>query len=218
VTVAADIEAAKRALDPAEREAKLKQALAKAKNAAHTERNLRGMAEAERDDLRREVESLRSANTRMATAIENATPPDFSAKEVRDAKAVADRAVQSKMLSQVARDEARARADAAEKARAEAEAESRHVEKHADRRVREAEKVRDEVLEKAAKAGSSGFQRGVDAMERAYVAAVLAVKKGVPGIVVLNDDAPKEEMYEQVWGKAYDIVKSFRDQIDLDDE
>lgn len=36
--------------------------------------------------------------------------------------------------------------------------------------------------------------------------------------MVLNEDGEKDEMYEQVWSKALDIVGRFRDQIELDED
>lgn len=173
MSVQTDIEAARKALDPVEREARLKDSLRKAKSAAHTERNLRAMDQAELVELRKEVEDLRRRNGVLADTLAIQPPPARSKKQVEDARAAMIRAEQSKTLAQAARDEARARMEAAEKARSDAEQDAKHTEKHAEKRVREAEKVRDEALAKADKAGAKGFQRGVQAMEKAYVHAVL---------------------------------------------
>jgi hypothetical protein len=169
------------------------------------------MAEAERDDLRKEVASLRESNMLMATAIENATPPDYSADEIKAAKEVADRAIRRKEEAQSARNEARLKAEAADKARAEAEAETRHVEKHADRRVREAEKVRDDALAKADAAFARGVERGVDKMQRAFISALLMEKRGDPPgtVVVLNEE--REPIDERVMDRAWSLVGELAD-------
>jgi hypothetical protein len=46
----------------------------------------------------------------------------------------------------------------------------------------------------------------------------VAVQKGVPGVVVLNDAREKDDVTMEVALKASEIVERFRDQIQLDDE
>jgi hypothetical protein len=216
VSAQTDIEAATRALDPVEREAKLKQALDKAKGALLNEKNLRALDVRELTALRNEVASLRKSNGLMAVAIERATPPDFSASEVDRAKADAAKAEQAKDLAEAARDAWKNRGKDADKARSAAEADAAHTEKHADRRVREAEKDRDDALAKADSAFKRGVERGVNTMQRAFTSALFMEKRGAaPGSIVALNEA-KEPIDDRVMDKAWSLVGKLADLRDDD--
>jgi hypothetical protein len=214
MTVESELEAARLAAAPMGEQTKLKRRLKAAEDRAQQAEMLRGMEALELAEVRKELDDLRARYALLETAVENQVQPDFSAKEVNNARAIAARAQQAKHLAQYARDEAQARWEAAEKRAADAEAQVLHAERHADERARAAEALVKDAQAKAERALAEGFRTGVDRMHRAFIQAVLAQKRGIPeGVVaVLNED--KGSVEEQVADKAFEIVGKLGDLIE----